>query len=129
MAALTVVVEGIPAPQGSKRHVGGGRLIESSKRVRPWRDAIATTIASCHPTISFNRPVYVSVVFLFLRFKSSKDKWPTSRRFGDIDKLLRSTLDALVECGTLADDAMVVQTHASKRFGSTSGAMINIWTV
>ena len=30
-------VLGLPAPQGSKRHVGEGRMVESSKRVKPWR--------------------------------------------------------------------------------------------
>ena len=36
-----ITVEGIEAaPQGSKRHVGRGIMIESSKRVKPWRDAV-----------------------------------------------------------------------------------------
>ena len=34
-------VVGVPAPQGSKRHVGRGILVESSKKVGPWRDAVA----------------------------------------------------------------------------------------
>lgn len=29
-------VLGLPAPQGSKTHVGEGRMVESSKRVKPW---------------------------------------------------------------------------------------------
>lgn len=33
-------VNGVPAPQGSKRHVGGGRMVESSKAVGPWREAV-----------------------------------------------------------------------------------------
>ncbi len=39
-ADLTVHVTGSPAAQGSKRHVGGGRLIEQSKAVAPWRKAV-----------------------------------------------------------------------------------------
>ena len=35
-----VFIPGVPAPQGSKRHVGGGRLVESSKKVKPWRRAV-----------------------------------------------------------------------------------------
>lgn len=34
-------VFGLPAPQGSKRHVGEGRMVESSKRVKPWRRQVA----------------------------------------------------------------------------------------
>ena len=33
-------VLGEPAPQGSKRHVGHGILLEQSKKVKPWREAI-----------------------------------------------------------------------------------------
>ena len=44
---ITFHVSGTPAPQGSKRHVGGGRMIESSKKVEPWREAVAR-VASAH---------------------------------------------------------------------------------
>src|ERR1700676_3259288 len=37
---MKITVRGIPAPQGSKRHVGGGRMIEMSKAVGPWREAV-----------------------------------------------------------------------------------------
>jgi hypothetical protein len=40
MTLLRVDVYGLPAPQGSKRHVGGGRMIEASKKVGPWREAV-----------------------------------------------------------------------------------------
>jgi len=33
-------VWGIAAPQGSKRHVGNGVMLESSDRVRPWRQDV-----------------------------------------------------------------------------------------
>lgn len=35
MSTTTIIVHGIPAPQGSKRHVGNGVLLESSKMVKP----------------------------------------------------------------------------------------------
>ena len=38
--ALTVIVYGTPAPQGSKRHVGHGVMVESSRRVKPWREDV-----------------------------------------------------------------------------------------
>jgi crossover junction endodeoxyribonuclease RusA len=34
----------------------------------------------------------------------------------DLDKLLRSTLDALVDAGALADDALVVEVNAAKTY-------------
>jgi len=37
MTAVEFFVAGAAAPQGSKRHVGGGRVIESSKAFAPWR--------------------------------------------------------------------------------------------
>ena len=37
---LTVIVYGTPAPQGSKRHVGHGVMVESSRRVKPWREDV-----------------------------------------------------------------------------------------
>lgn len=45
-----VWVPGVPAPQGSKRYVGrgkGGRgiMLESSKRVGPWRERVALAVA------------------------------------------------------------------------------------
>ena len=39
-AALTITVHGTPAPQGSKRHVGNGVMVESSKKVKPWRQDV-----------------------------------------------------------------------------------------
>lgn len=40
MDEIVFYAEGVPAPQGSKTHVGGGRLIESSRQVGAWRDAV-----------------------------------------------------------------------------------------
>ena len=36
---IEIKVIGLPAPQGSKRHVGHGVMIESSNNVKPWREA------------------------------------------------------------------------------------------
>src|SRR3546814_14230461 len=37
---VTLTVHGSPAPQCSKRHVGRGRMIESSQKVKPWRQDV-----------------------------------------------------------------------------------------
>jgi Holliday junction resolvase RusA-like endonuclease len=40
-----------PAPQGSKRHVGKGVLVESCRNVKPWRELVAqAAMARCEPS-------------------------------------------------------------------------------
>lgn len=125
-----ITVYGTPAPQGSKRHVGRGILVESSSKVKPWREAVK---AACWQVESastpFPRPaaVFVSVQFYLERPKGHygsgknagvvKDSAP-ARPAGtpDLDKLLRSTLDGLGEAGLWTDDSQVVNVSASKLY-------------
>jgi len=131
-------VIGTPAPQGSKRHVGGGRLIESSKKVAPWRKAI---VDRCEVVGISGRnidgPVDIYVCFFMQRPKSHhnsrgevKATAPnTPHRVPDLDKLLRSTFDALTTANVWADDARVVSVEAVKVYaptGSDTGAHIQI---
>lgn len=127
---LAVIVQGRPAPQGSKRHVGGGRMVESSAAVGPWRDAVraATTAAIAdHGWTPADEPTGLSVVYTMARpaghyrsgrhahlLRDNAPDRPTTRP--DLDKLLRSTLDALVDAGALVDDARVVTVWAAKTY-------------
>jgi Holliday junction resolvase RusA-like endonuclease len=54
MEAITFLVEDMaPAPQGSKRHVGKGVMVESCKNVKPWRLLVSkTAITLCQPACS-----------------------------------------------------------------------------
>jgi len=63
-------VEGIPAPQGSKRHVGMGRMIESCKALKPWREQIIAE-TRLNPLVpqELDEAVSLSLVFLFPRPK------------------------------------------------------------
>src|SRR5690606_16868121 len=45
---LELFVPGRPAPQGSKRHVGNGVMLESSKAVAAWRTTIAWHAAQAY---------------------------------------------------------------------------------
>jgi crossover junction endodeoxyribonuclease RusA len=135
--AITFNVDGMePATQGSKRSVGNGIMLETNKRLRPWRSHISdAAISTKHPlTLS---PVSISITFRFLRPKSHFNKSGltskapshlTSKQKGDIDKLSRAVLDALT--GTLLhDDSQVVQLSAHKRYTTTGerpGALITI---
>jgi Holliday junction resolvase RusA-like endonuclease len=121
---MTITVIGMPAPQGSKRHIGKGVMIESSKKVKPWREAVkwaAVEVMSRpdhmpdRPTI--RGPVDIAMTFTVPKPKSapkSRQTWPD--RKPDVDKLCRSTLDALVEAGAIEDDARVVRLSAAKVF-------------
>lgn len=46
--AFQAFVPGTPRPQGSKRHVGGGRMIESSKYVKAWREKVSQISKHAH---------------------------------------------------------------------------------
>jgi crossover junction endodeoxyribonuclease RusA len=132
---IEITVIGEPAPQGSKRHVGKGVMIESSKKVTPWRqDVVAAAKAVGKMT---QGPVTVQMIFT-LRKPASAPK--TRRTFADkkpdLDKLIRSTADALVTAGVIEDDARIVELRAVKGFPGESagtlpsgtGAQIRIWT-
>ncbi|MFY9345558.1 MAG: RusA family crossover junction endodeoxyribonuclease [Planctomycetota bacterium] len=121
-------VFGRPAPQGSKKYVGRGIMIESSKRVAPWREAVkAAFLATREAPPRFDGPVRVEIRFLFERPKKPRHSRPSTKSSGDLDKLLRSTFDALVDVGILIDDSLVVEDGSSKHYvadGEVPGAVI-----
>lgn len=140
-APVDFFVPGVPAPQGSKRAVTRGRevvLIEMSKRVKPWRQAVAT-VASLHPPLPAGSPLHLVVTF---RMPRPKAHYGTGRnaavlkasapslvaRTPDLDKLLRSTCDGLTESGLIGDDSLIVAVTALKRYadGARTGAHITV---
>jgi Holliday junction resolvase RusA-like endonuclease len=119
--ACTITVHGMPAPQGSKRFVGTskktgrGLMVESSARVKPWREA--TKWAALENGSVISGAVAIEMVFTMPKPKSApKGRVTFPDRKPDIDKLCRSTLDALVSAGTIEDDARVVSMYARKVF-------------
>lgn len=145
VSSLSFYVHGRPAPQGSKRHVGRGILVESSKAVAPWRIDVkhaALDAAKAVDWATLDGPVAATFTFYFARPKSHfgtgrnvdnlKDSAPAhniSRASGDIDKLARSTCDALVAAGVIADDSQIVTLVATKEYGAKPGAHISITTL
>lgn len=140
MSALRIRVIGQPAPQGSKRHVGGGRMVESSKAVKPWREAVkwaaGEAVADSNGLRYPTGPVNVTVDFTFRR---PRNHYRTGRFADllrddapelvdtkpDIDKLLRSTFDALTDAGVWRDDSQVAVVIATKSYGD-AGALIHV---
>lgn len=114
---IEMFVPGAPAPQGSKRHVGRGILIESSAGVGPWRERVALAAHRHAERLSAapGTPIRVRLVFVLPRPKSApKRSTPPAVKRPDIDKLARACLDALTGIW-FHDDAQITELHATKR--------------
>ena len=124
---LTVI--GMPAPQGSKRFMGtrGGKgiLVESSKKVKPWREAVVYAARENKERVS--GPVNVEMIFTLPKPTSAPKRrrtWPD--RKPDLSKLIRSTEDALTDAGAWEDDARVVDLRAGKRYPSEGKGALDV---
>jgi Holliday junction resolvase RusA-like endonuclease len=144
---LSIRVHGSPAAQGSKRaviHRSTGRpvVIEQSKKVKPWRaDVRAAAEQACAAAgpdrFPLAGPVAVDITFTLPKPASAPKRrrtWPAVRP--DLDKLVRSTLDALKSAGVYGDDGQVVQLGARKAYPgehvqalTVPGAVIYLYTV
>ena len=125
MAEISFAVTGTPAPQGSKRHVGNGVMIESSAAVKPWRAAVALAWRREHGHRCLLGPVEVEVTFYIRRpaghYRADGTVKPSARPYPsvvpDLDKYVRATLDGLSkDTRAIADDARVVTLTARKRY-------------
>lgn len=139
---LTFTVRGTPGPQGSKRHVGKGRMIESSAKVAPWRAAVessarqavrAAVKLSGARWVPYPGAVLVVVTFTLRRPVSIPKRVIHHTKYPDVDKLLRSTGDAMVLAQVLGDDAQIVTVISTKLYVGAPGALtepgafVSIW--
>lgn len=145
--SFSIEVYGMPAPQGSKRailHKTTGRpiVVESSAKVKPWREDVkwsALTEREQRRHTTFEAAVAVLVHF---RLPRPKGHYGTGRNAGivkpaaparptvkpDLDKLARSTLDALKEARVYRDDSQVVELLVAKSYGDP-GATIRVYAL
>ncbi|MFJ1539342.1 RusA family crossover junction endodeoxyribonuclease [Micromonospora chalcea] len=124
LTVIRIVAYGIPGPQGSKTakgrnpHTGHAILVESSKKVKPWRAAVeaAALLAlnglprDVRAAFPLDCPIAGRFVFTLPKPKSAPKRartWPML--YPDTSKLLRSTEDALTKAGVWADDARIVE--------------------
>ena len=115
---------GDPAPQGSKRYVGNGRMIESYKRLKPWREQIVADAQALGLPQTITGAVSVSLVFCFIRpkshFNSKGGMKPSAPPYKvskpDADKLARAVLDSLTIAGIIKDDSLVTTLSVQKRY-------------
>jgi crossover junction endodeoxyribonuclease RusA len=137
---IALWVEGLPAPKGSLRHVGNGRLVDQSKRVGPWRKVVAARLILMGAVGLFKpgEPVAVTARFYLPRPKShhlgnnpdrplrdTAPAWPTGRT-GDIDKLSRTILDEITAQNVWKDDAQCVQLRAEKWYAD-GPSRVGMW--
>ena len=122
--SITFTVNAVPAPQGSKRHVGRGILVESSAKVGPWRDSVVFAARGVmRGRGPFEGAVAVSITFRLPKPKTVKRDLPSVRP--DLDKLARSTCDALTTAQVIVDDAQICDLWVSKRYG-LPGATVTV---
>ena len=112
-----------------------GRLVEASKKLKPWRAAVAeaverTFIATGDRTM-FTGPVVVRAVFYLPKPKSVKRFLPTVPP--DIDKLQRALGDAMsVDTQLIQDDSLIVSWLPAKVYATNpedSGVRVAIRSV
>lgn len=128
MNTVEFFVPGDPAAQGSKRHVGNGRMIEQSRKVGPWRERVALAAhEAMNGRAHIPGGITLALTFVMPRPKSApKRSTPAATKRPDIDKLERAVLDALTNV-VFADDSQVTNLHALKRLaeiGETPGVHI-----
>lgn len=111
---VSFFVPGVPRPKGSKRHVGHGRMIESSKGLPAWRSAVETAARATGTT--FTGPVAVEATFVMPRTqRMGRDASLMHTVAPDGDKLGRAVGDALTDSGIITDDSVIVRWVITKR--------------
>lgn len=137
--AIQFFCPGLPIAQGSKRHVGKGILVESSKALAPWRQAVAAEALKAAGELRFHEACHLQACFWF---PHPSDHYRTGKYAGalkktaplfrekqpDLDKLLRALGDALVQSGVLRSDALIVKLFAEKRYGDP-GVLVRLQSV
>ena len=111
----TFFTPGVPAPQGSKRYVGNGVMVESSKALAPWRKTVVNNARRSWTTDPLDGPVALDLEFVMRRPKAwGKNRHDPMTQRPDIDKLSRAILDAITGVLVL-DDSQVTTLTAHKR--------------
>ena len=124
---ITFRVDGIPATQGSKRHVGGGRMVEMNKKLPAWRKTIINTGRTVAPKQPLDCPVSVETTIWVPRPKKPRFNVPATP--GDLDKYLRAIGDGIEQAGIVKNDARITHWTATKHYANNDtppGAHITI---
>lgn len=134
---LYIAIHGRPAPQGSKRSGTAGQLLEQSAYLPAWRAACrigaykafaALDIGTDRlPLFPAGTPLYITQCLFGVTSQQCRADG-TDEPVGtpDIDKLLRSTLDALggarrQTARVFADDSQIVSVNRLKKIRAAPG--------
>lgn len=129
--AITLHIIGEPAPQGSKKHMGHGIMVEASKKVKPWREAVHWQAREQYQGPILDGTVIIEEALFFvkrpLRLKKRLDVISNTKP--DVDKVLRATLDALTGVVWTDDCKVGLVVRLEKRYanpGQPMGARIAV---
>ena len=109
-------------------------MVESSKRLAPWRDAVRASAVAEMARTGATRLVGAVAVSMVFYFDRPRSHYGTGRNAGvlregaphapavipDLSKLIRSTEDALTDAGVWEDDARVVELGARKAYTTST---------
>jgi crossover junction endodeoxyribonuclease RusA len=117
---IDIFIPGEAKPQGSKKYVGNGIMIESCKALKPWRESIRSRLIT-----EDGQPgaVVSTLEFILPRPKSTpKKRTPLATKKPDLDKLERAVNDAVKSAGCIVDDSCIVRTVKNKRLAEIGEA-------
>lgn len=131
-----------PRPRAFARNMGGGKFaarVYDAGTAEGWKSCVALAAKPYLPPTPYEKPVSVSIQFIFERPKShfrkkgaiapSAPDFPTGRN--DLDNLAKAVLDCLTQIGMWKDDGQVVKLNLSKAYtaGGFAGAQVTIETL
>lgn len=119
---IRLFVPGIPATKGSWKALRNGKLRPDNVREKPWALAVAWS-AKAARVPKFDGAVRVEIGCYFPPPKRPTNPYPSRN---DVDKLARSTLDALTGIAW-ADDQQVTELLVTKNYTHVNQAEPGAW--
>lgn len=115
MTLLHFHVLGLPKPQPRPRWSPKHRRIYTPDTAKNWKACVEWAVLGAlnKNRVHFDGPTKVQLHFTM-----------PDRRKADIDNLVKSTLDAIVNAGAMADDNLVVELLATKAVGTDTGCEV-----
>ena len=143
MSRIAFHVVGVPKPKGNHRAgmvAGRARLYDATRGLGAWETAVRAAAGNAMagaghidllgPAVSINVKLRLprERVCRTGKARRFRDPQPTARGSDDLDKLVRAVGDAMAGV-VYADDAAIVEIHASKRWaldGEPTGAVVTV---
>lgn len=103
-------------------------MFEANKGHKLWRQIVTATataelLKGVEP-MEPGQPLVLTYFFTLTKPKSSKRHLPTTKP--DLDKLIRSVNDGLVDSGIIPSDEQITAIYSTKSFGDRPGVLVTI---